>query len=135
MPQKFDTEIVVRPHEIDYNRHVNQSVYLDWLLAARVDQMKRCYKMPIEEFFARELSWITKSISIDYHRSVYMGESIIVRTWIESIGKRSVSVHFQMLKKKDESLAAEGKAVYVLIDIQTGKPAAIPQDIVDKYSV
>lgn len=135
MPQKFDTEIVVRPYEIDYNRHVNQSVYLDYLLAARIDQMKRCYKMPIEVFFARGFSWITKSISIDYHRSVFMGETIIVRTWIESIGKRSVTVHFQMLKKKDMSLAAGGKAVYVLIEIQTGKPAAIPDDIREKYTV
>lgn len=30
MPQKFETEIAVRPHEIDWNRHVNQSVYLDY---------------------------------------------------------------------------------------------------------
>lgn len=34
MPQKFETEILVRPHEIDWNRHVNQSVYLDYLLHA-----------------------------------------------------------------------------------------------------
>ena len=135
MPQKFDTEIEVRPHEIDYNRHVNQSVYLDYLLFARVDQMKRCYKMPIETFFARGLSWITKSVSIDYHRSVYMGETIIVRTWIEILGKRSVTVLFQMLKKKDMSLAAEGQTVFVLIEIKTGKPASIPDDIRDKYTV
>lgn len=134
MVQKFETEITVRPHEIDYNGHVNQSVYLDYLLHARVDQMKRCYKMPIEAFFARGLSWMTKSISIDYRMSVFMGETITVRTWIESIGKKSVTVRFQMLKKKDSKSAAEGKAVYVLIDMKSGKPTAIPDDIRRIYS-
>lgn len=135
MPQKFDTEILVRPYEIDYNRHVNQSVYMDYLLHARVDQMRRCYKMPIEDFFERGFTWITKSFSIDYRRSVFMGETVIVRTWIEAIGKRSVTVQFQMLKKKGMTLAASGSAVFVLVSAQTGKPVLIPGDIRKKYSV
>ncbi|MCJ7581251.1 MAG: acyl-CoA thioesterase [Candidatus Aminicenantes bacterium] len=135
MPQKFETEITVRPHEIDWNRHVNQSVYLDYLLHARVDQMKRCYKMPIESFFKRGYSWITRSISIEYINSVYMEETIIVRTWIETVGKKSVTVKFQMLKKKDLSLATEGTAVFVLINAKTGHPETIPEDIHSKYSI
>jgi len=135
VPQKFDTEIAVRPHEIDWNRHVNQSVYLDYLLYARVDQMKRCYKMPIESFFKRGYSWITRSLSIEYLKSVFMGETIIVRTWIEKLGKKSVTVKFQMLKKKDLSVAAQGTGVYILIDSKTGQPVAIPDDIKEKYSV
>ena len=135
MPQKFETEITVRPHEIDWNRHVNQSVYLDYLLYARVDQMKRCYKMPIESFFKRGYSWITRSISIEYLKSVFMGETIIVRTWIDKLGKKSVTVKFQMLKKKDLSLATQGTGVYILIDAKTGQPVNIPDDIMEKYSV
>ncbi len=135
MTQEFETELSVRPHEIDWNRHVNQSVYLDYLLHARVDQMKRCYKMPIESFFKRGYSWITRSISIEYLSSVFMGETIIVRTWIESVGKKGVTVKFQMLKKKDLSLATEGTAVFVLINAKTGQPEVIPDDIRSKYSI
>ena len=135
MRQKFETEITVRPHEIDWNRHVNQSVYLDYLLHARVDQMKRCYKMPIESFFQRGYSWITKSISIEYISSVLMGETLIVRTWIESLGKKSVTVRFQMLKREDGSLVTEGEGVYVLINAKTGKPEIIPDDIRAKYDI
>lgn len=51
MHTKFDSEIIVRPSEIDINRHVHQSVYLDYVLFARWDQMKRCYKMSMGEFF------------------------------------------------------------------------------------
>lgn len=133
--QKFETEMTVRPSEIDYNGHVHQSAYLDYLLFARVDQMRRCYKTPIEDFFKRGLSWATKSISIDYHKSLYMNERFLVRTWIEAIGERSVQVRFQMIKTKSGAVAAEGESMYVLVEAKTGKPVAIPEDIMTKFSV
>ena len=91
--------------------------------------------MPIEDFFKRGYSWITKSIAIEYIQSAYMGETITVRTWIEAIGKRGVTVRFQMLKKADESPVTEGKAVFILINVRTGKPEIIPEDIKNKYAI
>jgi len=127
--------MTVRPSEIDYNGHVHQSAYLDYLLFARVDQMQRCYKMPIEEFFKRGLSWATKSISIDYLKSLYMNERFLVRTWIETIGEKSVNVRFQILKTTLGAVAAEGESTYVLVDAKAGKPVAIPEDIKEKFSI
>ena len=46
----------VRPDDIDMNRHVHSSRYLDYVLAARFDQMERCYKMSMQAFM--ELSLI-----------------------------------------------------------------------------
>ena len=40
MHTKFESEIIVRPSEIDLNRHVHQSVYLDYVLFARWEQIK-----------------------------------------------------------------------------------------------
>lgn len=125
----------VRPSELDYNGHVHQSAYLDYLLFARVDQMQRCYKMPIEEFFKRGLTWATKSITINYLKSLYMNEQFIVRTWIESLGEKSVGVSFEMLKASSRAVAAEGTSTYVLIDAKTGIPTGIPEDIKEKFSI
>jgi len=47
---KFETAMLVRPDDIDMNRHVHGSRYTDYVLAARYDQMARCYRMPIEVF-------------------------------------------------------------------------------------
>ena len=127
--------MIVRPSELDYNGHVHQSVYLDYLLFARVDQMQRCYKMPIEEFFKRGLSWTTKSVSIDYLKSLYMNERFLVQTWIESIGEKSVNVHFQIRKKTSGAVSAQGESTYVLVEAKSGKPVAIPEDIKEKFSI
>lgn len=135
MSAKFETEIIVRPSEIDINGHVHQSVYLDYVLFARYDQMRRCYKMPMEEFFKRGYSWATKSIYLEFKKSIFLGETVIVRTWIEEIRKKSVKIGFQILKKRSKEIAAEGKAVYVMINLQSGKPELIPEDIRKKYTI
>jgi len=135
MATKFDTEITVRPSDIDYNKHVHQSVYLDYLIFARVDQMKRCYKMSIETFFKRGYSWATKSTYIEFYKPVFMSEIVIVRTWVKEVKQKSVKVCFQFLKKGKQEIVAEGSAVYVLINAKTGKPEAIPEDVIKKYSI
>jgi YbgC/YbaW family acyl-CoA thioester hydrolase len=135
MRTKFETEITVRPSDIDINRHVHQSVYLDYVLFARYDQMRRCYKMSMEEFFKRGYSWATKSTTIEFIRPVLLGEKVVVKTWIQEIGTKSVKVYFQIRKKETDDVAAEGHAVYVLVDARSGKPEIIPEDIVKKYSI
>jgi YbgC/YbaW family acyl-CoA thioester hydrolase len=135
MATKFDTEITVRPNEIDVNRHVHQSVYLDYILFARYDQMKRCYKMSMEEFFKMGYSWTTKAVNLEFHKPITLGETIIVRTWVEEIGKKSVKVAFQILKKATEEIATEGWGVYVLTSAKTGKPEVIPEKIIKKYAI
>jgi len=135
MTTKFETEITVRPNEIDINRHVHQSVYLDYVLFARYDQMRRCYKMSMEEFFKRGYTWATKSTFIEFRSPVFLGERVVVRTWVEKIRTSGVQVRFQILKAGTEDLAADGYAVFVMINISTGKPEPIPEDIKQKYSV
>ena len=47
---RFETELRVRPDDIDMYQHVHSSRYMDYVLAARFDQMETGYKMPMSEF-------------------------------------------------------------------------------------
>jgi len=135
MKTRFDTKIMVRPSDIDLNGHVHQSVYLDYVLLARFDQMKRCYKMPMEEFFRLGYSWTTRSTHLEFEKPTFLGETVIVRTWVEEIKQKSVKVCFQILKEESEQTAVHGYSVYVLINRKTGKPEPIPEIALKKYSI
>ena len=52
---KFETELAVRPDDIDLYQHVHSTRYLDYVLAARFDQMERCYGLSMQEFARRGL--------------------------------------------------------------------------------
>src|SRR3989304_2180016 len=131
----FESEIIVRPDDIDMNNHVHNSVYLDYVPAARYDQMKRYYKMSMDEFIALGFGWVVKMCFIEFKRPLMLGDTIIVRTGIESVVPVSVKVHFEIRKKESGKLSANGYFDYTMVSLRTGRAEKIPQNIIDKYSI
>src|SRR5438128_6332894 len=78
---RFSSELQVRPDDIDMNRHVHASRYFDYVLAARFDQMARCYKMSMEEFMSAGVGWYVRTAHMEFKRQAGVGEHFIVRTW------------------------------------------------------
>jgi acyl-CoA thioester hydrolase/thioesterase-3 len=142
-PSVFESEIQLRPSDIDYNGHVHHSRYFDFLLAARQDQMARCYKMSMEEFVRRGLSWMVRSYQIEYKRGLTMHDFARVQTWVIAMGnpdegKRARSlatIGFKIFISDTPKLAAHGVATYVLVSMENGRPVKIPKDVIEKYSV
>jgi acyl-CoA thioester hydrolase/thioesterase-3 len=131
----FESELQVRPDDIDMNQHVHASRYFDYVLAARYDQMARCYKMAMEEFTRLGLAWFVRVSHIEYKRPLQMGESFVVRTWVDEMQKDGVRVQFQILKKANKKIAAEGYCVYTMVNVSTGRAEVIPPAIVEKYAI
>ena len=132
---KFESILTVRPDDIDMNNHVHFSRYLDYVLAARYDQMGRCYKMSMDEFIAMGLGWVVKSCTIEYKRPLTLGDSIIVRTCMQEVGGTEASVKFEIIKKESGKLSAEGTFLYTLVNLKTGRTEKIPPEVIEKYSV
>jgi acyl-CoA thioester hydrolase/thioesterase-3 len=61
---KFETILKVRPDDIDMNNHVHSSKYIDYVLAARYEQMEHNYKMPMQEFIKHGYGWVIKIHSL-----------------------------------------------------------------------
>ncbi len=133
MPYKrFETEITIRPDDIDMNNHVHNSKYLDYVLFARYDQMGRCYGMAMEEFLKRGWNWYQKTFHIEFKRELNLGERVVVRTWLDSFERADVKVGFQILKPNGKT-SAEGYFISTFINAQTGKVEPIPQWVIDHY--
>ncbi len=131
----FETELLVRPDDIDMNNHVHFSRYLDYVLAARYDQMGRCYNMSMNEFIALGLGWVVKSCSIEYKRPLVLGETMLVRTHIDEVKSTEARVRFEIVKKDSGKISAEGYFDYTLVNLKTGRAEKIPPEIIEKYSI
>jgi acyl-CoA thioester hydrolase len=132
---RFETELQVRPDDIDMNQHVHASRYMDYVLAARYDQMARCYKMSMEEFIKAGFGWYVRTTHIEFKRPLGLGEFFVVRTWVEDFFKDGVEVRFEILKRQTGKLCCDGYCRYTMIDLQTGRAKAIPDWIAEKYAV
>ncbi len=132
---KFESEMQVRPDDIDMNRHVHNARYFDYVLAARYDQMARCYHLPMETFLAHGFGWVVKTAHVQYKRPLGLGDWMIVRTWIEGIARDGVTVHFQIVRKATGKLCADGYFDYTMINLATGRAETIPAWIKEKYTI
>lgn len=131
----FETELQVRPDDIDMNGHVHNSKYLDYVLAARFDQMERYYKMSMGEFLQRGLSWYVRAAFIQHKSPLHMGDQMLVRTHVAELRSRGVKVEYEIIRRADGKLSAKGYFDYVMVDRETGRPRVIEPDIAEKYSI
>ena len=131
----FESELAVRPDDIDMNQHVHNSRYFDYVLAARYDQMARCYGMPMEEFIKLGFGWVVRTAHVEYKRPLNLGDVMIVRTWIDELHRDGVRVHFEIVKKPAAKLCASGYFDYTMVSIETGRAVLIPHWIAEKYAV
>ena len=125
---RFETFLSVRPDDIDMNQHVHSSRYQDYVLAARYDQMSRCYGMSMEEFTARGLGWFVNACYIEYKRPLRMGDQFRVRTWINSFRRDGVRVGFEILREPNGKLSCTGWFDYTLVTMTTGRAVEVPPD-------
>lgn len=132
---KFQTELLIRPGDIDMNQHVHNSTYFDYVLAARYDQMARCYRMSMDEFLKAGFGWVVKAAHLEYKRPLTLSDTIVVTTWVEEIVRSGVKVRFEITKKGNGKLACDGYFDYTMVNLQTGRSETIPDWIRAKYSV
>ena len=131
----FETTLEVRPDDIDMFRHVHASKYQDYVLAARFDQMKRCYGISMEQFMEAGLGWYVRSFQIEYKRSLGLGDTFKVRTWIQDFFRTGVRVEYEIIRLPNEKISCRGTSHYTLISLKTQRPELIPSWVLEKYNI
>lgn len=132
---KFETELDVRPDDIDLYQHVHSTRYLDYVLAARFIQMERHYGMSMADFAERGLGWFMTSSSVNYKRPLAMGDRMVVRCWIDHFTPHGCRVAFQIDRLPQGKRSCDGFCDYALIDLETKRAVLLPDDIRETYSI
>lgn len=132
---KFETELAVRPDDIDLYQHVHSTRYLDYVLAARFEQMERNYGMGMQEFARRGLGWFMHAANIRFKRPLGWGDRMIVRCWIEVMTETGCRVAFEIDKLPVRKRVCDGACEYTLVTLATGRATPIPEDVKQKYCI
>ncbi|MBL7812962.1 MAG: acyl-CoA thioesterase [Bacteroidetes bacterium] len=131
----YTTRLSVRPDDIDLFQHVHSSRYIDYVLAARFDQMERCYGCSMQEFMQAGYGWVLVSTEMHFKRPLKMGDTFDVSTHLKSFEKRKAHVVFDILHGSTGKSCCSGWALYTLVKLDTGKPAEIPDWVLERYSL
>ncbi|MFC5284376.1 acyl-CoA thioesterase [Pedobacter alpinus] len=132
---RFTTEHKVRPDDIDMFNHVHNSIYLDYVLAARYEQMETCYGMSMEKFLEMGFGWVVKTVQIDYKRPLELGNTFSVETGITEINKKGCRITFDIVNLKTKKTSTSGWFDFVMIDLKTGRGVEVSEEMIQLYSI
>ncbi len=135
MTTKFSSELPVRPDDIDQFNHVHNSRYLDYIQAARYDQMINCYKMSMSQFIENGFGFVVKKATLNFKRALVMGDVMIVHTQVMEIQGSDIFIDVEIFHKKKNKLVLDAQMVYTMINLKTGWSEKIPDDVREKYLV
>ena len=123
------TPIQIRFNDIDILGHVNNAVYQHFYDLAR--------KKYFEEIIGEQLNWqifgmVLASISIEYSNAIRLDESISVRTGIEMIGEKSLTMIQELYNTKTGELKSQNRAVLVGYSASNNRTAPVPESWKEK---
>lgn len=106
------TDLQMRFSDTDAFGHINNIAYASYAETGRIDFLKRLGKSVT--------SLILANVTIDYRRQVSFGESIHIDSWLEKLGRSSITLGQTIFANGER--AADVKSVVVHFDHKTGKP-------------
>ncbi len=131
----YSSELSVRPDDLDFFKHVHSSRYMDYVLAARYDQMERCYGLSLEELLEHHMGFVITETKMNFKRALTLGDTMRVNTHIDTMVKQDVFVNFEIVNAKTNKVSCDGYFKYSLMDTRTGKGMVIPEWVIERYSL
>ena len=70
---------------------------------------------------------------IKYKHQAFIGEKLILKTWVESCGRVKSVRRVDIIRESDQKIMVEAKSTWVFIDRNSQKPTEIKDDILQAF--
>ena len=127
----FLHSVTVLPEHIDPNNHLNNIVYLQWMQDAAIEHVQANGVFKLTEEL--RLTWFAKKHTIEYLAQGFLDDEIVVITWVETLTKISTLRKYHIYRKSDKKLLCKGETLWIMINLEKGRPTKIPQTVVDLF--
>lgn len=126
----YEFTLPVEAADIDGLGHVNNIVYLRWVQEAAIAHWQA--KASAESQAA--VAWVAVRHEIDYKAAAFLGDEILIRTWVGTASGLTFERHTEMLRASDGKLLSRARTLWCPISIQTGKPQRVTAELRAQFS-
>ncbi len=132
MSEPFSYTFTVPASAIDFNGHVNNVTYLQWMMDA-AQRHSQSVDMDFERCLSYGGTWVARSHNIVYKKPAFEGEILRMKTWIETLGTFTSERRYQLSRVDDDALVCEGNTEWVFVDKKRFRPFRIPLEIREAF--
>ncbi len=126
-------EFVIPQSALDQNGHVNNVVYVQWMQDVAILHSEACggtYAMQ-----STGATWVVRSHSIEYLSPAFAGELVSALTWVVDFRRARSLRRYIFIRSSDNVLLARGETEWVFVDIKSGRPRSIPDEVKNTFPV
>ena len=124
---KYQHRFTISGDVIDENGHVNNVAYVSWMQDMAIRHANAAGGT--DATHAVGCTWVAREHRIQYLVPCYMGEEIEATTWVENLRKVQSMRKYEFVRLSDGKLIARGETNWVFVDMQSGRPKAIPDTV------
>jgi acyl-CoA thioester hydrolase len=121
--------LTVGPEHIDFNNHVNNVVYLQWVQM----MSKTHWEEEATPEMINNYMWVITRQEIDYLRELKEGDEVRLYTYIEKSEKQKSYRNVEMYKMPENVLVAKAQIVWTMLNQANKRPMRIPQEVVELF--
>jgi acyl-CoA thioester hydrolase len=132
--RSFEHLYVVADVDIDELGHANNIAYVRWVQDVAVAH-SRAVGLDWDTYRRLGCCFVVRRHEIDYLQPVGAGETLKVRTWISDWKAASCLRHTEVKRASDGAPVARGVTRWALVDLATGRPRRITQELGAAFGV
>lgn len=127
----YSKPFVIPLTSIDENGHVNNVAYVQWMQDIAVEHYSSIGGIEAQ---GMEATWVVREHRIEYLLPAFAGEEIEIKTWVENVRRVRSLRKYEFVRKSDGRMLVKGETDWVFVDLKTGTPRAIPQEVSKVFS-
>ncbi len=123
----YSKTITIPKNTIDENGHVNNVAYVQWMQDIAVEHYESIGGTnPMQLVGA---TWVVREHRVEYLLPAFSGEEIEIKTWVENVRRVRSLRKYEFVRKSDGKVLVKGETDWVFVDVKTGAPRAIPDEV------
>lgn len=123
-----ETEYRVYYSDTDHGGVVYYANYLKWFEIGRTEILRQ-YGFNYANFENQNIMAPVVEVKCNYKLAAKYNDIVMIKTNIEKLGNSSIRFHYEIIRKKDNKLLAEGYTVNVFVDKKTMNSTKIPNNL------
>jgi acyl-CoA thioester hydrolase len=126
----YSKSISIPASAIDGNGHVNNVTYVQWMQDIAVEHYAAIGGIQAQ---GPDATWVVREHKVEYLLPAFKDEEIEIRTWVEDIRRVRSQRKYEFVRRSDGRILVKGETDWVFVDVKTGRPLAIPQEVMEVF--
>jgi len=131
----LESKMKIRFHDCDPFNHLNNSRYIDYIVAARGDQLLDNYNLDIYKLAGEKgIGWVSAQTQISYLVPAYLMEEVTIQTQLIAVSDKSLLLEAFMWNEDKSILKSIMWAKLVHFHLQTQKSHVHSEELMQLFS-